>query len=387
MKNGVALLWLIWLLTSCSSKTMQVGELYVPDLLDNKAKVSLSDLFSSITYIPLESTKEIYLNQIDFLIVDENFVLVYDSKGKKLLQFNGEGLFVKEFMKAGKGPGEFFQITALDINKKKEILVLRNGQYLDILKEDGSLINSIDFSAVPQSARWLTNDIILLLYSFPTYLFNDGFEICFMDKDGNILKKSLKKPTSGIERGRAGRLRCGSNGSEFYYWSHQSDTVYTITKNMQVYPKYVLTHDKRHIPVHKYSQTGYQPDLDQRYTVESYHEWGDYIFIFSVYNYHGYRGIINHKLGLRGNVIDDYNQWTEPGLLNTIDGGMSFWPGTNLIDGSIIRALDPIELRESFYHNLNSNLPVNAIKQELLKAELIDSLTLMSNPVLMRVKQ
>jgi len=387
MKNGAVLLGLIWALISCGGKTMQVGELYVPDLIDNKAKISLSDIFSSITYIPLESSKDIYLNQIDFLLADEGFILVYDRKGNKLLQFNGEGIYMKEFMKSGKGPGEFFQITALDVNNKKEILVLRNGQYLDIIKEDGFLINSISFSAVPQSAKWLTDDVILLLYSFPTYLYNDGYEICFMDKGGKILNKTLKKPTSDIERGRAGRVRCGRNGSEFFYWSHQSDTVYTITKNMKVYPRYILTHDNRHIPVHKYSQTGFQPDLNQKYTVESYHEWGDYIFIFSVYNYQGNRGIINHKLGLRGNVIDDYNEWTEPGLLNTIDGGMSFWPGTNLLDGSIIRALDPIELRESFYHNLKSNLPVNAVKQELLRAELIDSLTLMSNPVLMRVKQ
>lgn len=100
----------------------------------------MSDVFSDISYIPLEAKEGSFVERIDHLVVDDDFILVHDRKHKKLLQFNAQGKFVKEFMKFGRGPGEFFEITAVDFNDKKEVLVLRNGQFVDIIDREGGVL-------------------------------------------------------------------------------------------------------------------------------------------------------------------------------------------------------------------------------------------------------
>ena len=158
-------------IVSCNKGPSEFSDLYVPDLLDNNIALNLADVFSSVSYIPLESNKGIYMNRINDLVVDDDFILAHDKRGNKLLQFDKSGKFIKEYMKVGRGPGEFFQIRSIDVNENKEILVLRDAKYLDIRTEQGDLLNSIEFETCPLSAKWLTNDIIILFYPYPFYLF------------------------------------------------------------------------------------------------------------------------------------------------------------------------------------------------------------------------
>jgi hypothetical protein len=363
-----------------------IAHISIPELIDKKINLNLSDVFPEVSYIPLESNKDNLIGIVNSLVVDKDFILIYDRKNTKLLQFDGKGSFVRPFMNRGKGPKEFGEISAIDANDNKELLIMREGQFIDIIRYDGTLIKTITLTVTPQSARWLNNDIMVLIFPFPNYLYNEGYEVCFMDRQGKVLKKTLKRPIEKVSRGSGSRARMGWNNGELYYWFHQSDTIYTITKSMEVYPRYALAHDRRHIPVDKYSISGFQPILDQQYTVESYDEWGDYIFINVAYNYHFFQCVFNAKLNLKGNVIAEYNKWTYSGLLNNIDGGKPFWPGSLHKDGSRVNVLDPLELSETFSHNLEIKLKVNTVKQNLLKKEVIDRINDLSNPILMKVR-
>ncbi len=231
------------------------------------------------------------------MIVDEDFILVLDSEYQKLLQFNKEGSFVGEFMKKGRGPGEFFEISSIDVNENRELLILRNGQFLDIMKYDGTIINSIRFEKTPVMARWVTPQVIALFYPYSSYFHNDGYEISFINMEGNILKKALKRQIDNNEkRGMGARIRSGRNTGSLYYWNHSCDTVYTISKSLDVFPRYVFQHDDRHIPVENYKNSNFMRS-DGMYTVEFYSEWGDYIFVFVVYGRHGVR-VLNPRYNL-----------------------------------------------------------------------------------------
>lgn len=371
---------------SCETHQEATPKISIPDLLDNKTDLNLSDIFSEISYIALESGRASYISRVKELIVDDDFILVLDRDFPKLLQFDRDGSFVGEFLNRGKGPGEFFEISSIDENENRELLILRNGQYLDILSYNSKVKNTIKFERTPKMAKWVTTNVIAMFYPYSSYFRNDGYEISFIDRSGTILKRALKRPFVPTERrGMGARIRIGRNNGSLFYWNHQSDTVYTITESMEVFPRYVFQHDERNIPVEKYKNPN-TTRSDGMYTVESYSEWGDYIFVFIVYDRHGFRGVINKNQNLSGNVIGNYNQWTEPGLLNDIDGGSAFWPRTSQVDGSNVIALDPILLMETFKHNIEIGLSVDSKKQELLKESVIDHLNVMSNPVLMRVK-
>lgn len=371
---------------SCELQNETTPQINIPDLIEKKIDLKLSDVFSEVSYIPLESSSVSYISRVKQFIVDNEFILVLDLDYPKLLQFTEQGSFVGEFMEKGRGPGEFFEIGSIDVNEKRELLILRNGQYIDILDYNKTLKNSIKFDKTPKMARWVTPEIIVVFYPYSSYFRNDGYEITFIDRNGNVLKRALRRQFAPNEkRGMGARIISGRNNGTIYYWSHQCDTVYTITKSMEVYPRCVFQHDGRHIPVEKFRNPN-TTRSENTYSVESYSEWGDYKFVFFIYGRHGFRGVINRNLNLSGNVIFDYNEWREPGLLNDIDGGFAFWPNESQIDGSKVIALDPILLQNTYNHNIEIELSVDSEKQEFLKKSIIDRLNIMSNPVLMRVK-
>ena len=374
-------------LFSCTSNDDSEANINIPELIDNKIDLKLADVFTEISYTILETNKDIYLSRVNSIIANDDFVLVLDNRYQKFLQFDKNGSFVKEFMKKGKGPGEFLEIGSLDVNNNQEVLLLRNGEYMDIYEFDGKRKNSIKLDRTPDLARWVTQDIIALIFPFPFYYFNDGYEITFIDRNGKVLKNALKRNNDDKVKGRGAKIRVSKNNGSLFYWNHQCDTVFTISSSLDVYPRYVFQHDERHIPVNKYSDYNFQPNLEGQYTVESYNEWGEYIFIYIAYNHHAVMGVINTELNLIGDVISNYDKWTYRGLLNDIDGGVPFWPNKPQIDGSIVKALDANVLIESFNHNIEIDLAVDKASQNQLRDSIINRINLMSNPVLIKVRR
>lgn len=358
----------------------------ISELIDNKIDLKMSDVFNKISYISLEAGKDIYLNRIDNIILDDDFCLVSDIKNRKLLQFNKNGIFIKEFMKWGRGPDEFTQIGCMDANEDRELLILRSGRYLDIYGFNGENKKTINLKATPKEAIWINQEIIALIYPFPLYYYNEGYEVTFIDRDGKVIKETLKRDFDEEKRGRGSKIRCGRNNGSVYYWNHQCDTIYTITNELDIFPRYVFQHDERHIPVEKYSDFDFQPNLKNQYTVESYYEWGNYVFIYIAYDNRRVCGVINRDVNLKGDVIANYNKWTFRGLLNNIDGGVPFWPYQTQIDGSLVNAVDPSALIETFNHNHEIGLSVDDAKQQQLKDSIVDKINMMSNPVLIQVK-
>jgi len=242
------------------------------------------------------------------------------------------------------------------------------------------LINSIKLSITPFLAKWISNSVIALVYPYPSYLYNQGYELTFIDRKGKTLKSFISHSLNETDAGIGSWVILEHNNNEFYYWNRLSDTVYTINSNLEVYPRMVFTHDERHMPLELMKTTNRRPDLSGRYIIESYHEWGSYIFLAGIIDRKAFRVLIDTQTGNGGNVILDYNKYNYKGIANSIDGGVPFWPWKINYDGKMLMIVDPMELYETFNYNKGKIIILpDSLNNKILKST-IENLNMMSNP-------
>jgi hypothetical protein len=385
MKIRLLLFTLTFVSLHLNSQVVPPKEIYVPEILDHKIAMNLSDVFPDFSYTLLEATNGSYIGKIEMLFMDQNLILVYESMAKKLLRFSKDGRFVGEFMRRGNGPGEFIEIKSIDGNGNGALLILRNGQYIDIMDYEGHLVKTLRLSGTPVIARWVNPNVIALFYPYPNYYLNEGYEIDFIDRNGKLISRELKHSMKDTGSGIGTYIICQHNQGSLYYWNPQNDTVFTISQSAKVYPRYIFTHNGRHSDAMKTRTATYSPSLDAAYIVDLYHEWGDYIFISGFNTRISYLGLINKKRNISGDVNYDMKKWTYKGLLNDVDGGMSFWPGQNQPDGSVTKPIDAINLLEIIEHNRSIGLKVDPAKKAAFQKEVSEKVTELSNPIIMRI--
>lgn len=102
----------------------EVISLDVGKEIKNEGKYYLSKISDQITYVPLETNKDILLGNIRNVIVDE-FIYVLDDD--KIYRFTKDGKFLNRIGVKGRGPGEYQCCIFLDVD--------RNVYFLDVLSK------------------------------------------------------------------------------------------------------------------------------------------------------------------------------------------------------------------------------------------------------------
>lgn len=95
--------------------------------LSNPTKIDLnmSTFVSDIQYIPLETTDENLIGNINQLLLTDDKIIVVDQKTASIFFFNHKGEYLYKIANKGVGPGQYTQIDGVAINhKKEEIYVL-----------------------------------------------------------------------------------------------------------------------------------------------------------------------------------------------------------------------------------------------------------------------
>jgi hypothetical protein len=72
--------------------------------------LSADSLYSSVTYIPLETTDESLFYEIDKLLIQDDVYYLLDRKQDVILTFDGEGKYLSKLSKKGHGPGEYLSL-------------------------------------------------------------------------------------------------------------------------------------------------------------------------------------------------------------------------------------------------------------------------------------
>lgn len=88
-------------------------------------EVKVSDMFSEIRYLKLESPEGVHLSDVTQLeVLDDRIFLLDDYGSRNVLVFNMQGQFIHEFKPTGIGPGEFINPRSFALDEKSNRIII-----------------------------------------------------------------------------------------------------------------------------------------------------------------------------------------------------------------------------------------------------------------------
>lgn len=128
MRNIILLLSFL-LLSACGVRPLgeaRKGKCVKDIDLDNLSSPSFNDYFSKLEIIPVDSSRGALIQSVSEQEWHEGKIYVLDKKQKKVFIFSQKGKLLQIIDKRGNGPGEYTDITALQINRFTGDLELLN---------------------------------------------------------------------------------------------------------------------------------------------------------------------------------------------------------------------------------------------------------------------
>lgn len=353
------------------------------------SKVRLSDIEATeIEYIPLETTTQNVISQVNNVIYSNSYFLIYGYSSVNM--FRHDGSFVTEVGTKGRGPYEFVSVTDIDINPENESIYVTSANKFLVYDNNGKFIRT--FKGPLSGSRMnfkFTDDGILCYY------INDEGNIVnsyyLVDTTGKIIKNYPNRYS--WERKGPGVLYSGEN--IFYKFSNQlfkkeiyCDTIFSF-KNKGFKPHMVIDVGKQRLTPEIRSSIVTRPDFSvtthQNYiTPWNLFEFSNFIYYEMIISLNGTPGLFSFIGSKKDNFKAIFD--SEKGLINDLDGGPDFWPRTIKNDSTIVSWIEALKFKQYILSNSykNSSLKYPDKKKELEK--LATSIQEDDNPIIMLIK-
>jgi hypothetical protein len=105
--------------------------------------LNMSEVFSDIEYIPLESVDKHFIGEVQQVIVYKDRIYVFDRyQTQSVFCFQQDGKFLFELNRKGQGPGEYIELLGISIDHNNDHLLLFSHQKIIVCDLDGKHIGS-----------------------------------------------------------------------------------------------------------------------------------------------------------------------------------------------------------------------------------------------------
>jgi len=396
-KNEIFLgMVLLLCLTGCSDKKKPVGQYPIIDIINSIGKyqrVYMSDLFSSIELIPLETNKNSLVGGSPGILANDSLIFinsVYSPQfppSRNLLVFDRAGKFLNQIGQIGRGPGEYFSLMKVFLNSDRPTIFIDGFTHIFEYDFTGKFIHSFPTPRLTVDGNIFTRISYYedgLFVGFFNYSSNSTeYHHCFFDRNGDIVKcsPSLFYMRAAGENNLWMRAMAPFRvGEHFYIRDHINDTLYTLI-NSNLQPAYVFDLGKYSYPLGKTNAEG-KIEIP---SVDPFVADGRYINIYQLIgspNYFFYKirvpfknpvpksrpvysdasnsyvttdGIIFGIYNIAENInmlLDTDLHHHQKGLINDINGGLSFFPRYYSGNGKVVdiwQAEDMLELLTEEY--------------------------------------
>lgn len=232
-------------------KNDQLITIKLPQEIGPSTVFNTSDLVDSLQYIPLETTKESLINDIEQSVIFRDRVFILDNIGNSVLLFNKRGKFIKRVGSKGKGLQEYLNPINLTINQDKEELYVLDDKMHKVLifDLDGKYKNEHritfrmnDFQILDDTTYVLNTDV--RPNSLPEISNN---KLILTNNKWEVFAKGLK-----YDAVNEGGIAFSRNG--LYRYKHQihynptlSYYIYNVTRSALI-PKYFIDAGKMALP-------------------------------------------------------------------------------------------------------------------------------------------
>jgi len=346
-----------------------------PNLGDKVLK--LSDIAGNIEYIPLETNKNCLIKNINALELVGPYI--YVSSPGQLLLFDTDGHFVRRIGSEGNGPGEYNAIADIAVDNVDSSVYLINilGKKIMHFSIDGEFLDSfpLDFPVVADNIELYDGNIYL---SFSDMVNSPGDEskkvmLAAFTRSGNMIGKyGSTLPVRDNLRVNI-MLPCEvlyTYDNALFVKEVRSDTLYRISEDEILDPRYVFNFSESKMPLHEYSYESFT----------KHYMGGKYLYflkvlenqnnIFFTYKHNGDEThCIHDKISKKLYRFGSTQEYSK--IPDDIKSGPGFWPVFSREDDYLIGYLEPSLLTEQEMESLSG---------------IVGNVDISSNPVLQIVR-
>ncbi|HLR90936.1 MAG TPA: 6-bladed beta-propeller, partial [Balneolaceae bacterium] len=219
--------------------------------LDNAGSLHMSDYFSEIKYIHLETPDDKPIGRIRKFLIQDDYLGFYDAARNSVWVYTHDGDFVNEVeIPRGRGPGELESIEDIILTKEGEVHAL--GAFKIVAYDiEGTFVHETDFNF------WIYNftyDSASETYiGYPANSLNRGLNnehtaktLLYLNKGGAITNSYFPIPNGREEIGYMATNNFPGFKSHQLFFSHLVDTVYTVGPHGMA-PRYRLDYGRHSI--------------------------------------------------------------------------------------------------------------------------------------------
>ena len=307
-----------------------------------EADISLSLLAERIEYTCLETSKDSYIGRISLLKSKDSLILIYDKLLNKVLLFSADGKFINQIGSPGKGPGEYSSVGGLEFDQGNNIIIHDIAGKLIYFTMGNKFVREIridlrfkDFSSI--------GDKLFFRVIYPNTIYQKGYS-CFVAESGTgkTIKSLLKrKDSKSINHSVVSSFNdYYSYNDSIFFWEYRYDTIYGVSKDFKITPRWVFDLGDRRVPNEAFSSTTnlYNSTINQGVLLTSFVETGNYFFLETIENSER-RRYLNYKSDKKTILIKYDNQnYLIP---NDFDNGPGFWPELVINDSTVIGIINP----------------------------------------------
>lgn len=221
---------LVWRCQNAIDPSKETTMIDIKGQLSEKS-LKLDDIADDIKLIRLENDKNSMIRYFQGYVGEKNIVAI---DNEKILKFSAGGQFICTIAVEGRGPGEFGQIDAWDIDKDEHFFLFHDvgKNYISKYNLDNHQFeNNIPFADKGYLSSMLTvNDTLLII--LPSMFSNYGFLYFYQSINGRIIDGLKKEPVPhpGVWAGRTPVFTKTVDNS-FLFQPSESDTIFKIDRS------------------------------------------------------------------------------------------------------------------------------------------------------------
>jgi hypothetical protein len=333
-------------------------------------KVKMSDLFSEIKYLPLETNPNCLIGYMNIPVFGKDILVNSHGGGGNIYRFSGEGKFLNKIGNKGRGPGEYVDNNDVRLIGDTVFVVSNFSNNIICYSLKGVFLKNyhLNIEAHPKSIVQLHDKSFMISLSNPSKLGN----IIKTDRDFNIKIGFIKNvPLSS----NPNPFRFEKSKDQSFYFYNFIDTIFEISRG---YPIPSIVIDYLNFKKSREKLSIYEKDnaiLTKPY-IADFSTSDTYFKLTLYYPLNKGRYTILYR-------IADGKQfsWTE--LTNDIDNGtLDLWSGF-LSENNLILWLMPTTILERF-KNMTSSEKSDPKNSRFIN--MASKITPESNPVIMICK-
>ncbi len=354
--------------------------------MNNKIDLTLSDFADEINYIPFETNPGCIIDQGAHVLAFEQFYLVGEGH-QDLMKFDLQGNYLGIFAKYGQGPGEYSNINGLYGDEEIGITIIFDaiGKRLLYYNLSGAFLKSVEIPIRPSGLQMISPTLFVGELFYQMELNSKYYSYFIFDISGEITPLYSEKKRNKLYDIMVAPNFVKNNDIAYYIPSSFSDTLYQISTNKEI-TKTLLNKGDYGVPENLlYDQKIFQKEINRFiFFINVYPGHENNLFIKYYFEGSPYLGILN----IEKNTLEMIKNLTDHkagGVINDLDGGLEFIPGTKRIGNKWYRMIWPSELLELKDDKQFLKADIKNAETRARLLELLSGLKETDNPVIIEV--